>query len=125
MAKSAQAAVSTQTPPSPRWRRRTTRPSCSPSKADMGATHNSDRRRLLRGMAMGGATLGLGLWQRPLWALAAPDQPTVLRGDAFVLAIGRTPVNITGRTVPAYTVNGSLPGPILRWREGDTVSIRI
>jgi CopA family copper-resistance protein len=91
----------------------------------MGATHNSDRRRLLRGMAMGGATLGLGLWQRPLWALAAPDQPTVLRGDAFDLAIGRTPVNITGRTVPAYTVNGSLPGPILRWREGDTVSIRI
>lgn len=91
----------------------------------MGAPHDSDRRRLLRGMAMGGATLGLGLWQRPLWALAAPDQPTVLRGNAFDLTIGRTPVNITGRTVPAFTVNGSLPGPILRWREGDTVGIRV
>ena len=91
----------------------------------MGAPHDIDRRRLLRGMSMGGETLGLGLWQRPLWALAAPDQPTVLRGDAFDLTIGRTPMNITGRTVPAFTVNGSLPGPILRWREGDTVRIRV
>ena len=91
----------------------------------MERRHDDDRRRLLRGMALGGAALGLGLWQRPLWALTAPDQPTVLRGDAFDLTIGRTPVDITGKTVPAFTVNGSLPGPILRWREGDTVSIRV
>ena len=74
---------------------------------------------------MGGAALGLGGWQRPLWALTAPDQPTVLTGNAFDLAIGRSPVNFTGKTVPAYTVNGSLPGPILRFREGDDVRIRV
>src|SRR5690606_877302 len=95
------------------------------SRPEMERRHDDDRRRLLRGMALGGAALGLGLWQRPLWALTAPDQPTVLRGDAFDLTIGRTPVDITGKTVPAFTVNGSLPGPILRWREGDTVSIRV
>ncbi|WP_251282226.1 multicopper oxidase domain-containing protein, partial [Enterobacter hormaechei] len=29
----------------------------------------------------------------------------------------------TGRTRPAITVNGSLPAPILRWREGQTVDL--
>ena len=69
----------------------------------------------------GSAALAL----KPLWALASPRQPTVLAGTDFDLRIARTPVNITGKTVNAFTVNGSLPGPILRWREGDTVRIRV
>lgn len=87
----------------------------------MPRPHDADRRRLLRGMALGATALGL----RPLWALASPGQPTVLAGNAFDLTLGRTPVNITGRTVSAFTVNDLLPGPILRWREGDTVRIRV
>jgi len=87
----------------------------------MARPHDADRRRLLRGMALGATALGL----RPLWALASPGQPTVLAGNAFDLTLGRTPVNITGRTVSAFTVNDLLPGPILRWREGDTVRIRV
>ncbi|SHE97619.1 copper resistance system multicopper oxidase [Thermomonas hydrothermalis] len=83
------------------------------------------RRRLLQGLALGSAALGLGLWRRPAWATPFAAQPAVLHGDRFDLVIGRTPVNITGRTVPAFTVNGCLPGPILRWREGDTVCIRV
>ena len=46
-------------------------------------------------------------------------------GTGFDLAIGTSPVNFTGRTRPAVTVNGSLPAPILRWREGDTVTLRV
>jgi len=87
----------------------------------MHAHPDPARRRLLHGMAMGGAALAL----QPLWALASPGQPTVLAGTEFDLRIARTPVNITGKTVNAFTVNGSLPGPILRWREGDTVRIRV
>ncbi len=34
-------------------------------------------------------------------------------------------MNITGRPRPAVTVNGSLPAPVLRWREGDTVTLRV
>ena len=60
----------------------------------MPRPHDADRRRLLRGMALGATALGL----RPLWALASPGQPTVLAGNAFDLTLGRTPVNITGRT---------------------------
>jgi FtsP/CotA-like multicopper oxidase with cupredoxin domain len=39
--------------------------------------------------------------------------------------IAETPVNFTGKTVMATTINGSLPGPTLRMREGDTVTIRV
>ena len=87
----------------------------------MRQLHDAQRRRLLRGLTLGGAALAL----QPLWALASPGQPTVLAGTDFDLRIARTPVNITGKAVNAFTVNGSLPGPILRWREGDTVRIRV
>lgn len=87
--------------------------------------HDPTRRSLLRGIGAGGAMLGLGGWQRPVWAQANPNQSAVLSGDRFDLTVARGAVDFTGRTVPAFTVNGTLPGPILRWREGDTVRIRV
>lgn len=88
------------------------------------AAHTT-RRKLLRGMALSGAAAGLGLWRAPAWALATPTQPGVLAGNDFDLAIGSSTVNIGGRAARAITVNGSLPGPILRWREGETVTLRV
>ena len=49
----------------------------------------------------------------------------MLSGNDFDLFIGETPVNITGAARTAMTINGSLPGPILRWREGETVTLRV
>ncbi|SOO29478.1 Copper resistance protein A precursor [Xanthomonas phaseoli pv. phaseoli] len=49
----------------------------------------------------------------------------MLRGSSQSLQIGRLPVNFTGRPRSAITVNQSLPAPTLRWREGDTVSVRV
>ena len=49
----------------------------------------------------------------------------MLRGTSFDLSIGETPVNFTGRRGSRITVNGSLPAPLLRWREGDTVTLRV
>lgn len=83
------------------------------------------RRTFVTGLALGGATLGLGLARVPAFAqdrLAAANE---LRGTAFDLAIGVSRVNFTGRERPAITVNGRLPAPLLRWREGDTVTIRV
>ena len=34
-------------------------------------------------------------------------------------------MNFTGSTKIAQTINGSIPGPLLRWREGDTVTLRV
>jgi FtsP/CotA-like multicopper oxidase with cupredoxin domain len=49
----------------------------------------------------------------------------VLAGTHFDLTIGEMGVNFTGTPRSAMTINGSLPGPILRWREGDTVTLRV
>lgn len=57
--------------------------------------------------------------------MKSAGQPVVLAGKEFDLSIGETPMDFTGRVRPAITVNGSLPGPILRWREGDTVTLRV
>src|SRR3546814_6879323 len=49
----------------------------------------------------------------------------ILSGTEFNLEIDESPVNFTGTPRMATTVNGSLPAPTLRWREGDTVTIRV
>jgi len=65
------------------------------------------------------------MWRVPVWAVTSPGQANVLTGNDFDLFIGEVPVNITGAARTAMTINGSLPGPILRWREGDTVTLRV
>ncbi len=82
------------------------------------------RRQFVQGLAAGGAVLGLGLWPKQSWALRSPGQLEVLSGTQFNLTIGETLVNYTGKTRPAITVNGSVPAPILRWREGTRVQLR-
>jgi CopA family copper-resistance protein len=86
---------------------------------------NPSRRTFVKGLAAGSLLGGLGLWRTPVWALNAPAQLNELSGSDFELFIGETPVNFTGSPRTAMTINGSLPGPLLRWREGDTVTLRV
>jgi CopA family copper-resistance protein len=81
------------------------------------------RRRFVQGLALGGAAAILGGLGKPLWALTR--QPGVLSGTEFDLEIGATPANFTGHATVAHTINGQLPAPILRWREGTTVTLRV
>ncbi|MBW8452727.1 MAG: copper resistance system multicopper oxidase [Pseudomonas sp.] len=83
------------------------------------------RRTFVKGLAAAGILGGMGMWRTPVWAVNSPGQPNVLTGNEFDLFIGETPVNITGAARTAMTINGSLPGPILRWREGETVTLRV
>lgn len=81
------------------------------------------RRRFVQGLAAGGALAALGGWRA---ALAQPArQAAELRGTEFHLEIGETPVNFTGATRVGTTVNGQIPAPLLRWREGDTVTLHV
>ena len=82
------------------------------------------RRRFVQGLAGGGIAAALGL-KPGAGQAAAPARVPVLAGSSFDLAIGRAPVDFTGRARMATTVNGSLPAPILRFREGDTVTLRV
>ena len=84
------------------------------------------RRRFVTGVAAGGALLGLGLSSQSSFAAASTRQSIVtLAGSMFDLDIGYKTVNYTGRERPATAINGSVPGPILRWREGDRVTLRV
>jgi FtsP/CotA-like multicopper oxidase with cupredoxin domain len=85
-----------------------------------------NRRTFVKGLAVSGAAAGLGLW--PSRGFAQADSRTAqatLTGTEFDLRIGETPVNFTGAARTGITVNGSIPAPLVRWREGDTVTMRV
>lgn len=82
------------------------------------------RRRLLQGLLAAGTLSGLPPLGRLARAAVMEDVP-VLEGREFDLVVAETPVNITGTPRLATTINGVLPAPTLRWREGDTVTIRV
>ena len=84
------------------------------------------RRQFVKGVAMGGVFLGLGLSPRHLFAADGSfTSQQVLRGKDFNLQIAPQAVNYTGHKRFATAVNGSVPGPILRWREGDQVTLNV
>lgn len=86
---------------------------------------NTSRRTFVKGLAAGSLLSGLGLWRTPVWAQSAAGAVNELSGSEFELFIGETAVNFSGSPRTALTINGSLPGPLLRWREGDTVTLRV
>lgn len=56
---------------------------------------------------------------------ASSFDPVVLTGPDIRLTLGDLPVNITGSPRTATAVNGSVPGPLLRFRQGDVATIRV
>ncbi len=85
----------------------------------------ASRRRFLQAALAGSAIAGLGLAPRFAWSSTSPGKQQTLNGTQFDLDIGETPVNFSGSGRTATTVNGTVPAPILHWREGDTVTLRV
>src|SRR5688572_18526846 len=84
------------------------------------------RRTFVKGLTITGAAASLGVVPRLAGAHAQERRdPAVLSGTEFNLRIGETEVNVTGRPRTALTINRSLPGPLLRWREGDTITLNV
>lgn len=87
-----------------------------------------DRRSLLRSAAAGGGLLGLqGLM--PAWAQTGSaglrsDLPSLV-GPNIDLTVGHSPFSVGGRTGHAVTVNGLLPAPLLRLREGQNARLSV
>ncbi|MBL8558158.1 MAG: copper resistance system multicopper oxidase [Hyphomonadaceae bacterium] len=86
-----------------------------------------DRRTLLQ--AAGGAGLASLSSLLPAWAQSgsagiAPTLPT-LSGADIALSVGHTPFSVGGRTGHAVTVNGTLPAPLLRLREGQPARLSV
>lgn len=90
--------------------------------------HTINRRDLLKGIG----SLGLlAAFERlvPAYALTSEtnDVSRILRraGEPIDLVIAEQKINLDGRTGNAMTINGSLPGPILRLQEGEEAVIRV
>ena len=81
-----------------------------------------DRRTLLQGaLSLGAAGL------LPGWATAASGQrsPPALSGEEIKLTVGHTMAKIDGKAGHAVTVNGAIPGPLIRLKEGTSVRLSV
>ncbi len=98
-------------------------------RAPRGSCHRASRgitrRRFVQGVLAGGVIAGLELWKWPALAEKIASGPPLLSGNSFNLVVEESPVNFTGRPGFATAVNGSVPAPTLRWREGGTVTISV
>tara|TARA_Y100001937_G_scaffold89398_1_gene120890 strand:+ start:1486 stop:3330 length:1845 start_codon:yes stop_codon:yes gene_type:complete len=86
------------------------------------------RRRFVQGLAVGGVLATFPHIVRAGSAFkdnAFTGYATELSGKVIDLTIGEALVNFTGMVSKATTINGSIPAPTLRLREGDDVTIRV
>jgi CopA family copper-resistance protein len=71
---------------------------------------------------------GVGLAPRFVQAAMPANSPSdlpVLEGPNFDISIEELSVNFTGRPFRGIGINGSVPAPTLRMREGDEITIRV
>ena len=85
------------------------------------------RRRFLRvGTAVGAGTALHALSPAYAWAASAGADTTLAGSDGTIdLVIAKGQISIGGRSATPTVVNGSLPGPVLRFREGESAAIRV
>lgn len=82
------------------------------------------RRRFVTGMAMGGALTALPRAAQAVTTAmpgVIPAQPSA----QWHLSVGHTLLEIDHKRLNAPCIGGTVPGPILRWRQGDTVEIAV
>ncbi|MEE2795453.1 MAG: copper resistance system multicopper oxidase [Pseudomonadota bacterium] len=82
-----------------------------------------------RAMLKGAVGLG-GLAAIPAWARAMPHGPIrqgfdEVSGRVIDLAVGQGAIEVAGRSGHAFAVNGSVPGPLVRLKEGEAVTLRV
>ncbi|HEV2568723.1 copper resistance system multicopper oxidase [Sphingomonas sp.] len=86
-----------------------------------------DRRQLLRGAAFGSGGLALSALL-PAWATSGSTgmaSPQTLSGEDIRLRVGHSAFRVGGREGHAITINGVLPAPLIRLREGQRVRLHV
>ncbi|WP_074975216.1 copper resistance system multicopper oxidase [Nitrosospira multiformis] len=86
------------------------------------------RRHFLKGSGALGALFALD-WILPAHArgsaINAVAPTTQLSGDVIDLTIAETPFHVGERVTTAITINGTVPGPLLRLREGQDITLNV
>ncbi|BAK67773.1 copper resistance protein CopA [Sphingobium sp. SYK-6] len=83
-----------------------------------------DRRTMLRGLGAAGGTAALAAWM-PAWAQPVSEGLPALSGDDITLRIARQTMTIDGRRSAAIGINGTVPAPLIRLREGQTIRLNV
>ena len=87
-----------------------------------------DRRQVLRGATLAGSGLALSAympaWAQPVSAGIAKPLPTV-SGDDITLKVAHQMMMIDGRQSHAIGINGTVPAPLIRLREGQNVRLHV
>ncbi len=84
------------------------------------------RRKFLQ-YAAGSAAIA-GASPLPAWARSSSEGNLgipALQGNRFDLTVERFPVRINGRATEAIGINGAAPAPLLRFREGEEVTLNV
>ena len=79
---------------------------------------DASKRRTLQTLAGLGALAALPRAWAQVRAVDLRDTPV---SRAYDLTVAETPLNVTGKPAQGITINGTMPGPVLRFREGDEV----
>ncbi|WP_423140838.1 copper resistance system multicopper oxidase [Parablastomonas sp. CN1-191] len=86
------------------------------------------RRAFLRAAAVGGAGAAalsaLPAWAQPVSAGIVRPLPT-LSGPDVALSIGKVALRVDGKVSRAIGINGTVPGPLIRLKEGQRVRLRV
>jgi FtsP/CotA-like multicopper oxidase with cupredoxin domain len=83
-----------------------------------------DRRTLLKGAAMGGGALTLQPWL-PAWAQPVSAGLPTLTGEDMHLRVGKDVLDIDGKPARAVNINGTVPAPLLRLKQGQKLRLTV
>lgn len=82
------------------------------------------RRALLKGAALGGGALMLQPWL-PAWAQPVSAGLPTLTGEDIALRVGNDTLDIDGKLARAVNINGTVPAPLLRLRQGQKLRLTV
>ena len=88
------------------------------------SSHQLNRRQLLRRGLTSAAGLTTGALL-PGWARGDLSGLRAGADSTFDLAVTASHHRVGGRQGRAILINGQLPAPLLRWREGDTLTLNV
>lgn len=83
-----------------------------------------NRRTLLKGAAIGGSAIMLQPWL-PAWAQPVSAGLPTLTGEDMHLRVGKHVLDIDGKPARAVNINGTVPAPLLRLKQGQKLRLTV
>ena len=93
----------------------------------MATSHSAgvDRREFLKMSAVLSLGPGLRIQPQTLWAVVEPTDHRIVEPTEHDLVISRLGVELSGDSAYGRSINGIIPGPLLRFREGEEAILRV